>query len=48
MLRHIGITMIVVAALAVSTAAIAQKAQYGTAAEAKAMLEKTVVAIKAD
>ena len=46
--RHIGITMIVVAALSVSTAAIAQKAEYGTAAEARAMLEKTVVAIKAD
>jgi signal transduction histidine kinase len=32
----------------VSTAAFAQKPQYGTAEEAKAMLEKAVAAVKAD
>ena len=32
----------------VASAAYAQKAEFGTAAEAKAMLEKTVAAIKAD
>ena len=32
----------------VASVAHAQKAQFGTAAEAKAMLEKTVAAIKAD
>ena len=34
--------------LTLSTAAFAQKAQYGSAAEAKALLEKTVAAVKAD
>jgi hypothetical protein len=35
-------------ALTLSTAAIAQQAQFGTAAEAKAMLERAVAAVKAD
>ena len=41
----IGVSMVV--CLGVS-AAYAQKAEFGTAAEAKVMLEKTVAAIKAD
>ena len=40
--------VLVVAALAFSTPVHAQKSEYGTAAEAKAMLERTVAAIKAD
>jgi hypothetical protein len=42
------ISEVFVVALTLSTAAIAQQAQFGTAAEAKAMLEKAVVAVKAD
>jgi signal transduction histidine kinase len=38
----------IAALVAVSTVAIAQKADFGTAAEAKAMLEKAVAAVKAD
>lgn len=38
----------IAALVAVSTVAIAQKADFGTAAEAKAMLEKAVTAVKAD
>ncbi len=41
----IGVSMVI--CLGVS-AAYAQKAEFGTAAEAKVMLEKTVAAIKAD
>jgi hypothetical protein len=48
MLRRLMIAAISAAALVVSTTAYAQKAEYGTAAEAKAMLERTVAAIKAD
>jgi hypothetical protein len=44
MLRKLMITAIAGAALTLSTSAFAQ----GTAAEAKAMLEKAVVAVKAD
>jgi hypothetical protein len=36
------------AVIAISPMAFAQLAKYGTAAEAKAMLEKVVVAVKAD
>jgi signal transduction histidine kinase len=36
------------AVLALSPAAYAQQAKYGTAAEARAMLEKAVAAVKAD
>jgi signal transduction histidine kinase len=39
--------MVAAAAIALATAVMAQ-AQFGTAAEAKAMLEKAVVAVKAD
>ena len=38
----------IAALVAISTVAIAQKADFGTAAEAKAMLEKAVTAVKAD
>jgi signal transduction histidine kinase len=44
--RMIGVVCVV--ALTLSTAAIAQQGQFGTAAEAKAMLEKAVAAVKAD
>lgn len=46
--RLLTLAILSAAALAVSTAGYAQKAEFGTAAEAKAMLEKTVAAIKAD
>jgi signal transduction histidine kinase len=46
MIRRTSIAIAVVAALA-ATAAFAQ-AQFGTAAEAKAMLDKAVAAVKAD
>ena len=39
---------VVSVALTLSTAAIAQQGQFGTPAEAKAMLEKAVAAVKAD
>jgi len=42
------ISVVFVGALTLSTAAIAQQAQFGTAAEAKAMLERAVAAVKAD
>src|SRR2546425_9708829 len=41
----IGVFMVI---CLVASAAYAQKPEFGTAAEAKAMLEKTVAAIKAD
>jgi len=47
MLFRLAIGVSVVICLGVS-AAYAQKAEFGTAAEAKVMLEKTVAAIKAD
>ena len=47
MLRKLMIGAIASAALALSTTAFAQ-GQFGTAAEAKAMLEKAVAAVKAD
>jgi Single Cache domain 2 len=46
MLSRLLIATFSIAALAVSTAGYAQKAEFGTAAEA--MLEKTVAAVKAD
>src|SRR5258707_39913 len=48
MLRGFMTAAIFSAALAVSTTANAQKEEFGTAAEAKAMLERVVVAFKAD
>jgi hypothetical protein len=48
MLSRRLVIMFAAAALAVSTAAHAQKTEFGTPAEAKAMLDKTVAAIKAD
>jgi hypothetical protein len=48
MLSRLLIAMLTAAALGAATLGYAQKAEYGTAAEAKAMLEKTVAAIKAD
>ena len=47
MLRKVMIGALASLAMALSTAAFAQ-AQFGTAAEAKAMLEKAVTAVKAD
>src|SRR5260370_12753744 len=47
MLRKLMIGTVSAAALALSTAAFAQ-GQFGTAAEAKAMLEKAVAPVKAD
>ena len=47
MLRKVLIGALASLAMALSTAAFAQ-AQFGTAAEAKAMLEKAVAAVKAD
>lgn len=48
MLSQLLTVLLVVFASAVITPAYAQKGDHGTAAEAKAMLEKTVAAIKAD
>jgi len=48
MLSWLLIAAITAIALAVPTTGYAQKAEYGTAAEARAMLEKTIAAIKAD
>jgi signal transduction histidine kinase len=48
MLRNLMIGVVSVVALTLSTAAIAQQGQFGTAAEAKAMLAKAVAAVKAD
>jgi hypothetical protein len=48
MLSWLSIAIFTAAALAVPTAGYAQKAEFGTAAEAKAMLEKTIAAVKAD
>jgi hypothetical protein len=48
MMRRSAITAMSLAALALSSAAMAQQSQYGTPAEAKAMLEKAVAALKAD
>ena len=47
MLRKLVLGAVTIAALAFSTTAFAQ-GQFGTAAEAKAMLEKAVAAVKAD
>lgn len=46
MMRKIAIGTAFVVAMA--STALAQKAEFGTAAEAKAMLEKAVTAVKAD
>ena len=48
MLREFVISSLAIAALTASSLALAQKAGYGTAAEAKAMLDKAVAAVKAD
>jgi hypothetical protein len=48
MLHPRMISVVFVVALTLSTAAIAQQAPFGTAAEAKAMLERAVAAVKAD
>jgi signal transduction histidine kinase len=41
-------TLVAVSALAIAGSALAQKADVGSSAEAKAMLEKAVAAVKAD
>lgn len=48
MIRSPMIGAVSVAALAMAASAFAQQAKLGTAAEAKAMLEKAVAAVKAD
>jgi hypothetical protein len=48
MFRSLTIGAVSVAFLTMVVSAVAQQAQYGTAAEAKAMLEKAVAAVKAD
>lgn len=48
MFGKIMIAAVAGAALSVSTCAFAQQAKYGTAAEAKAMLDTVIVAVKAD
>jgi len=47
MLRHLTISLITVTAIA-STTTFAQNAKFGTPAEAKAMLEKVVLSMRAD
>jgi hypothetical protein len=48
MLRAFAFATISVTAVALSVSAYAQKADYGTPAEARAMLDKAVAALKAD
>ncbi len=48
MITSILRTAVAIAAIAIALPALAQKADIGSAAEAKAMLEKAVVAVKAD
>ncbi len=48
MLREVLIGAAAAVAVTASTAAFGQKAEYGSAAEAKAMLEKAVAALKAN
>ena len=48
MFRKMMIGALSAATFALTTTAFAQTAQFGTAAEAKAMLEKAVAAVKAD
>jgi hypothetical protein len=48
MLHPRMIRVVFVVALTLATAASAQQAQFGTAAEAKAMLERAVAAVKVD
>jgi len=48
MLHQRMISVVFVVALTLWTAAIAQQGQFGTAAEAKAILERAVAAVKAD
>ena len=48
MFRSLMIGAVAAAVLSVAASAFAQQAKFGTAAEAKAMLEKAVAAVKAD
>jgi len=48
MFRSLTIGAVSAAFLTMAASAFAQQAKYGTAAEAKAMLEKAVAAVKAD
>jgi hypothetical protein len=48
MLRSLMIGAVSAAVLTMATTVFAQQAKYGTAAEAKAMMEKAVAAVKAD
>lgn len=48
MIRKMMICTLAATVLTISSAAFAQQSQYGSAAEAKAMLETVVVAVRAD
>jgi len=48
MIHRLMIGMVSTAALTLSVAAFAQQGQFGTASEARAMLNKAVAAVKAD
>ena len=48
MLRRLMIVAVVGSALALSCGAFAQQGQFGTAAEAKALLERAIPLVKAD
>lgn len=48
MLRTLMIAAVSAAAVAFSTAAFAQQANFGTAADAKAMFDKAIATVKAD
>ena len=48
MIRKLMIGTVSAAALMLSTAALAQQGQYGTAQEARAMLDKAVASVKAN
>jgi len=48
MIRRAMLGLATTAVLALSAAAVAQQAKYGTADEAKAMLTKVIAAVKAD
>ena len=48
MLRAIGMTILAIATVVLSGSAFAQQPQFGSATDAKAMLERAIVAVKAD
>jgi cache domain-containing protein len=48
MLRHLMIGVVAVVVLTCSTGALAQQNQFGTPAEARAMLDRAIAAVQAD